>query len=169
MIHGEIVRPNGRPACGGKVGQLSSTVRTRGECNDLGAHENPSHNAIAIRPAKASEIRYAVMPGSSFEVIVVSWPEPDQMRGMTARVRSFQARTLSLEGRPRAGAFARAGKIEKGSDGGARQGALRQALHGRLVRPAAAVRFRNWDSKKPAASFPARAQFSIFAMMKICR
>jgi hypothetical protein len=35
------------------------------------------------------------------------------MRGMTARVRSFQARTLSLEGRPRAGAFARAGKIEK--------------------------------------------------------
>ena len=98
MIHGEIVRPDGRPACGEKVGRPTSAFRTRGEWNDLGAHENPSHNAIAIRPAKASEIRYAVMPGSSFEVIVVSWPEPDQMRGMTARVRSFQARTLSLEG-----------------------------------------------------------------------
>ena len=98
MIHGEIVRPDGRPACGGKVGRPASAFRTRGEWNDLGAHENPSHNAIAIRPANASEIRYAVMPGSSFEVIVVSWPEPDQMRGMTARVRSFQARTLSLEG-----------------------------------------------------------------------
>jgi hypothetical protein len=76
------------------------------------------------------------------------------MRGMTAFRGSFQARTLSLEGRPRAGAFARAGEIEKGSDGGARQGALRQALHGRLVRPAAAVRFGNLDSKKARDRFP---------------
>ena len=66
-------------------------------------------------------------------------------------------------------ARSRAPAKSKGSDGGARQGALRQALLGRLVRPAAAVRFRNLDSKKPAAGFPARAQFSIFAMMKICR
>src|ERR1700732_5244013 len=162
MIHGEIVRPDGRPACGEKFGRPTSAFRTRGEWNDLGAHENPSHNAIAIRPAKASEIRYAVMPGSLFEVIVVSRPEPDQMRGMTARVRSFQARTLSLEGRPRAGAFARAGKIEKGL--GRRRASRRLAASAsrRLVRPAAAVRFRNLDSKKPATGFPARAQFSIF-------
>ena len=33
-----------------------------------------------------------------------------------------------------------------------------------------AVKFRSrLDRKKPAAGFPARAQFSIFAMMKICR
>jgi hypothetical protein len=89
------------------------------------------------------------MPGSSFEVIVVSWPEPDQMRGMTARVRSFQARTLSLEGRPRAGTFARAGKIEKGL--GRRRASRRLAASAsrRLVRPAAAVRFRIWIRKNP--------------------
>jgi len=40
------------------------------ELNDFGAHENPSHNAIAIRPAKASEIRYAVMPASFVSQIV---------------------------------------------------------------------------------------------------
>lgn len=68
----------------------------------------------------------------SFEVVfpgLISNARHDRFRG------SFQARTLSLEGRPRAGAFARAGKIEKGSDGGARQGALRQALHGDWCAP----------------------------------
>ena len=91
------------------------------------------------------------------------------MRGMTAFAGHFRREPyLSKGGRVPARSRAPA-KIEKGSDGGARQGALRQALHGRLVRPAAAVRFGNLDSKKPATGFPVRAQFSIFAMMKICR
>jgi hypothetical protein len=34
------------------------------EPDDSGAHENASHTAIAIRPASASDIRYAVMAAS---------------------------------------------------------------------------------------------------------
>src|ERR1700732_1457228 len=132
MIHGEIVRPDGRPACGEKVGRPTSAFRTRGEWNDLGAHENPSHNAIAIRPAKASEIRYAVMPGSSlrgrrFRV----WC---QMRGMTAFAGHFRSDPYLSKG-GRVPARSRASAKLKGSDGGARQGALRQALHGDWCAP----------------------------------
>jgi len=39
-------------------------IWTRHEINDLGAHENPCHAAIATRPANASDIRYAVMRAS---------------------------------------------------------------------------------------------------------
>jgi hypothetical protein len=62
MIHGEIVRPNGRPRGAGQVHRQVSALRTRDEWNDFCAHENPSHSAIATRPASASDIRYAVMP-----------------------------------------------------------------------------------------------------------
>jgi hypothetical protein len=61
MIHGEIVRPNGRSRSAGKIHRQVSALRTRDEWNDLCAHENPSHIAMATRPASASEIRYAVM------------------------------------------------------------------------------------------------------------
>jgi hypothetical protein len=38
----------------------------RHETDNLGAHENPSHTAIATRPANASDIRYAVMLASRY-------------------------------------------------------------------------------------------------------
>ena len=38
----------------------------RHEMSDLGAHENPSHTAIATRPTNASDIRYAVMLPSRY-------------------------------------------------------------------------------------------------------
>jgi hypothetical protein len=57
VVHGEIVAPSGRPDCCGKVQKPASAARAPDELNDFGAHEKPSHNAIAIRPAKASEIR----------------------------------------------------------------------------------------------------------------
>src|SRR5229473_1530294 len=41
-------------------------IRVRREPDDFCAHENPSHTAIAIRPA--SEIRYAVIGGSLLEL-----------------------------------------------------------------------------------------------------
>jgi hypothetical protein len=138
MIHGEIIRLDGRPRGAGKVRQTASTVRAWDERNDLCAHENPSHSAIATRPANASDIRYAVMPACSPKVchcrVNAPWlrmtknADTNQMRGMSALARSFQARTLSPKGgrvpsRSRAPA-----KSEIGSDGGARQGALRLAL-----------------------------------------
>ena len=65
MIHDEIVGPRRRAECdGGKTGWLAMALRAADELNDLGTHENPSHTAIATRPASASEIRYAVMPAS---------------------------------------------------------------------------------------------------------
>jgi hypothetical protein len=72
----------------------------------------------------------------------------NKMRGMTAFAGHFRREPYLSKG-GRVPARSRAPAKSKGSDGGARQGALRQALHGRLVRPAAAVRFRNWDSKSP--------------------
>lgn len=68
VIHDEIVRPPRRPQCDeGKSALLAVVARPRDEPDDLGAHENPSHTAIATRPANASDIRYAVMPASSRE------------------------------------------------------------------------------------------------------
>jgi hypothetical protein len=108
--------------------------------NGFGAHENPSHTAIAIRPASASEIRYAVMSGLY---------RSESMCGMTAFIRSFQARTLSLQARstwrivargrvrtwtwatPRAGTFAPCRlTLVKGSDGNALCDAWRQCAWG---------------------------------------
>jgi hypothetical protein len=63
------------------------------------------------------------------------WPDKNQMCGMTALARSFQARTLSLRGA--AGRHVRAGRqnSSNGSDGSARRGALRLALRGDWCAP----------------------------------
>lgn len=87
MIHGEIVRPNGRSRGAGKVHRQVSAVWTRDEWNDLCAHENPSHSAIATRPASASDIKYPVMPACSRRLAM---PDSNQMRGMTASSGHFR-------------------------------------------------------------------------------
>ena len=52
-----VFRPRFRPERdGGKVGG-PAVIGPRDEPNDLCAHENPSHTAIAIRAVSASEIR----------------------------------------------------------------------------------------------------------------
>jgi hypothetical protein len=37
--------------------RLSPAIEPWNECNDFRAHDNASHTAIAIRPAKESDIR----------------------------------------------------------------------------------------------------------------
>jgi hypothetical protein len=65
MIHHEIVGPRHGPECnGGKIGWPAMMFWAADELNDFCAHENPSHTAIATRPANASEIKYAVMMAS---------------------------------------------------------------------------------------------------------
>ena len=90
MIHREIVGPRRRPeGDGGKIGWPAMALRTADELNDFCAHENPSHTAIATRPASASEIKYAVMMASL----------PRSMRCAHDRLaRSFQVRSLSPKG-----------------------------------------------------------------------
>ena len=94
-------------------------LRATDELNDFCAHENPSHTAIATRPANASEIKYAVMPGlARSESICGMTVSRDHFRRepylrKRGRVR---ARTMST---PRAGAFARTGNVNKSSDGSA--------------------------------------------------
>src|SRR5665647_727728 len=62
MIHHEIVGPRrGAEGDRRKIGMLAIAFRDADELNDLCAHDNPSHTAIATRPASASEIRYTVM------------------------------------------------------------------------------------------------------------
>ena len=146
MVHHEIVGPRRRPECdGGEIGLLAMMLRAADELNDLCAHDNPSHTAIATRPANASDIRYAVMPASL---------ERNQICGMTVFMLSFQARTLSrarsawriVAAGPRADADlvhaacrrVRARRLisNRGSDGSALSGAsCDDALLGRLVRP----------------------------------
>ena len=48
------------------------------------------------------------------------WLDANQRRGMTAFARVISGANPISQGRPRAGAFARAGKTGIGSDGGAR-------------------------------------------------
>jgi hypothetical protein len=106
----------------------------------------------------------------SFEVIVVSWAEPDQMRGMTAFAQSFQARTLSLEGRPRAGAFARVGKTVKKGFG--RQRASRRlaaSASWEIGAPRGRRPIREFGFEKARGRFPGAGSIAILAMMKICR
>jgi hypothetical protein len=43
---------------------LAIVLLAANELNDFCAQENPSHTAIATRPASASDIRYAVRPAS---------------------------------------------------------------------------------------------------------
>jgi hypothetical protein len=112
VIHGRIIGPN-RVAKrdGRKIGLLALALRARNEADDFCTHENPSHIAIAIRPASASEIKYAVIGGSLLEL---------SLRHDRKGQRSFRARThipqnggaacgRGLRATPRAVAFARAG------------------------------------------------------------
>ncbi len=65
MVHGQIVGTSRRPKCNGrKIGRRALVLRSTDELNNFCAHENPSQTAIATRLAKASDIRYTVMPAS---------------------------------------------------------------------------------------------------------
>jgi hypothetical protein len=64
MTAGDI-RNGGAKGDGRKIRLLIVISAKPDELNDLGAHEHPSHTAIAISPASASDIRYAVI-GFSF-------------------------------------------------------------------------------------------------------
>ena len=183
MIHGEVVRPDRRPKCRGSVVGPASAVFARDELDDLGTHENPSHNANAIRPASASEIKYAVIPAcpSARAFPDTGWLPGStphtasngdgltSMRGMTARGRSFQALTLSLSREAACWRVrARRQNLNRGSDGGAHQGALRPALRYEIGAPRGHRPMGEARMKKPAAGFPARAQCLILAMLRIC-
>jgi hypothetical protein len=73
MIHREIIGPHRRPEGDrGKVRVFARALRASDQSNDFCAHDNPSHTAIATRPANASEIRYAVMLASwIFHLVIV--------------------------------------------------------------------------------------------------
>jgi hypothetical protein len=74
MVHGEILGPCHRAKCdGGKVCQPGFAVRAY-ELDDLCTHEKASHTAIVTRPAKESDIKYAVML-LAFLAIVLTWRE----------------------------------------------------------------------------------------------
>jgi hypothetical protein len=55
-----------------KICWLEMVIWARDELNDLGAHENHPHTAIATRPAHASDIRYAVMLASRYHSFVIA-------------------------------------------------------------------------------------------------
>jgi hypothetical protein len=55
---------------------FATEIDSRNELNDLGAHENPSHSAIATSPANVSAIRYAVMLVCLVEQVVMAGPVP---------------------------------------------------------------------------------------------
>jgi hypothetical protein len=62
MVHREIVGRCRRAENNGrKIGRLAVRLWARDELDDFCAHENPSHTAMATRPAKESDIKYAVM------------------------------------------------------------------------------------------------------------
>jgi hypothetical protein len=90
------------------------------------------------------------------------------MRGMTARARSFQARTLSLEGRPRAGAFARTDKIERVRTA-ARVKAPCDKRFTKIGAPRGHRPIRKISNEKARDRFPGAGSISIFAMMRLCR
>jgi hypothetical protein len=76
MIHRELV----------ETGLPASRLWTANQRDDLGAHDIASHIAMASRPAKARDIKQALM--------LAFWQRGIKICGMIAR-RSFQARTLS--------------------------------------------------------------------------
>jgi hypothetical protein len=121
MVHRQIVRPRRRARRNRrKIHFLAPAIEPRDEWNDLGAHERPSHTAIAIRPANASDIRYAVMLASLFghelnvrhdafnAIISGANPIPPGAIRMADRRWPGPRRAWTLP-TPRAGAFARAG------------------------------------------------------------
>ena len=100
-----------------EIGLLAIVLRAANELNDLSAQENPSHTAIATRPASASEIRYTVMLASLVEsnvrhdayqaIISGANPIPPSAIRMADR-RGGAACERGLKATPRAGTFARA-------------------------------------------------------------
>jgi len=54
-----------------KICWLVMVIWPRDELNDLGAHENHPHTAIATRPANASDIKYAVILASRYHSSVM--------------------------------------------------------------------------------------------------
>ena len=64
MIGGDIL-PGGTKGNDRKIRVIFFVSGARDESNDLAAHANPSHTAMAISPTSASDIRYVVMEFSS--------------------------------------------------------------------------------------------------------
>jgi len=60
LIRGDI-RYGGAEGDGREIRRLAAVSGARHESNDLGAHEQPSHTAMAINPTSASDIKYAVI------------------------------------------------------------------------------------------------------------
>jgi hypothetical protein len=70
VIHCEIDGRRRRTEYNGrKIGRRAIRLWAPDELDDLGAHESPSHSAMATRPANESEIKYAVMVIVSYFVI----------------------------------------------------------------------------------------------------
>jgi hypothetical protein len=66
VIHRQVIRLWRRAKRGWrKIVGLPFAVEPWNEWNDFRAHANASHTAIAIRPARESDIRVAVMLASS--------------------------------------------------------------------------------------------------------
>jgi len=149
----------------GKNSLVAALVWRRDELNDLGTHESPSHTAIAIKPTRESDIRYAVMLTSLFRH--QSNMRHDRVPGDHFRREPYPSRRDPHGGSLRRGrgrtwtsshAACRHVRACQPIKGLGRQLACgaRATTRGEDVAPrrAAAVRF-----KKPATGFPARAQF----------
>jgi hypothetical protein len=92
VIHCEIDGRRRRAEYNGrKIGRLAVRLWAPDELDDLGAHESPSHSAMARRPANESEIRYAVMVIVPYFVIAgldPANPSNASSRSMDARIKS---------------------------------------------------------------------------------
>jgi hypothetical protein len=103
MIHGEIVGPCHRAKYdGGKVCPLGFAVRAY-ELDDLCTHENASHTAIVTRPARESDIKYAVMLLASLAVVLSlreakRWNNPvfATQTWIASRLRSSDATAIAV-------------------------------------------------------------------------
>jgi len=173
VIHGQIVRPCRRAKCNrGKVGLRAAVTGPRDELDDLRTHENPSHTAIATRPASESDIKYAVM--------LSPCPCVNQMCGMVA----YQATISGANPIPGAICMAdRRGGAACGRGRGPRRAPARSRVPANegsdgnaLARRLATMRGGMWrpelrspsDSKSPRPISLA-AGSKILAMMSICR
>jgi hypothetical protein len=61
MIRGESLGDGGAKHDGWKIGLLAVVLRTPDELDDFCTQAKASHNAMAIKPTSASDIKYAVM------------------------------------------------------------------------------------------------------------
>jgi hypothetical protein len=80
MVHREIIGRDRRAEYDSrKIGRLAMRFGARDELDNFRAHESPSHSAMATRPAKESEIKYAVM-------VIVSESTSPSLPGMAVCV-----------------------------------------------------------------------------------